>query len=517
MTVKNQVLKNLYRDSVALMRLSRELEGLDNVEQATAIMGTDNNKDLLDQAGLLADTGKSATPNDLIVAFNLTPPGVEETVMASVQERLTAARQSTGGGTDYRPRSLEGAIQALPQANLAMISVPGEYAAHEAKKALDLGLNVLLFSDNVPLEDEVNLKQQAANLGLLMMGPDCGTAIINGAPLGFANAVSTGRVGLVSASGSGLQHVMCLLAEAGEGVSHALGVGGRDLSAEVNGAMMLEGLRALQDDSATEIIVLISKPPAQSARDRVLEAASKSGKPCVIAFLGDQGQPSSADNVHMEQTLEGAALRVLSLLGRDAPDWASIDSATRQKIETLAAGPDLRRRSIRGLYSGGTLSYESLLILRDLGHQVESDSGGVPSGDDSVIDMGGDRYTVGRPHPMIDFRARCEALVQEAGDPEVGVVLLDVILGYGSHPDPASELAPALLEAQAVASMGGRGLACVVALCGSPDDPQNLEQQQKALTDAGATVVHSNALAARIASAITGGDTSALPGGISHS
>ena len=300
MTVKNHVLKNLYRDSVALMRLSREMEGLDNVEQATAIMGTDNNKDLLDQAGLLADTGKSATPNDLIVAFNLTPPGVEEAVMASVQERLTAARQSTGGGTDYRPRSLEGAIQALPQANLAMISVPGEYAAHEAKKALDLGLNVLLFSDNVPLEDEVNLKQQAANLGLLMMGPDCGTAIINGAPLGFANAVSTGRVGLVSASGSGLQHVMCLLAEAGEGISHALGVGGRDLSFEVNGAMMLEGLRALQDDSATEIIVLISKPPAQSARDRVLEAASKSGKPCVIAFLGDQGQPSSADNVHMD-------------------------------------------------------------------------------------------------------------------------------------------------------------------------------------------------------------------------
>ena len=281
--------------------------------------------------------------------------------------------------------------------------------------------------------------------------------------------------------------------------------------------MMLEGLRALQDDSATEIIVLISNPPAQSARDRVLEAASKSGKPCVIAFLGDQGQPSSADNVHMEQTLEGAALRVLSLLGRDAPEWASIDSATRQKIETLAAGPDLRRRSIRGLYSGGTLSYESLLILRGLGHQVESDSGGVPSGNDSVIDMGGDRYTVGRPHPMIDFRARCEALVQEAGDPEVGVVLLDVILGYGSHPDPASELAPALLEAQAVASMGGRGLACVVALCGSPDDPQNLEQQQKVLTDAGATVVHSNALAARIASAITGGDTSALPGGIYHS
>ncbi|MBQ10888.1 MAG: hypothetical protein CMJ45_05000 [Planctomyces sp.] len=513
MTVKNHVLKNLYRDSVALMRLSREMEGLENVEQATAIMGTDNNKGLLEQAGLLADTGKLATPNDLIVAFNLTPSGLEETVMASVQERLTAARQAIGGGTDYRPRSLDGAIQALPQANLAMISVPGEYAAREAKKALDLGLNVLLFSDNVPLKDEVNLKQHAANQGLLMMGPDCGTAVINGIPLGFANAVPTGRVGLVSASGSGLQHVMCLLAEAGEGTSHALGVGGRDLSTEVNGAMMLEGLRALQDDSDTEIIVLISKPPAQSARDRVLEAASKSGKPCVIAFLGEQGRSSNSGNIHMENSLEGAALRVLNLLGRATPDWASIDQMARQRIEALAAGPDLERRRIRGLYSGGTLAYESLFILRDLGHQVRSDVEEVPAGGDSVIDMGGDRYTVGRPHPMIDFRARCEALVQEAGDPEVGVVLLDVILGYGSHPDPASELVPALLEAQAVAKNRAQGLACVVSLCGSPDDPQGLEEQQKALTDTGAVVVHSNALAARIASAISLGDTSTLAGG----
>jgi succinyl-CoA synthetase alpha subunit len=513
MTVKNHVLKNLYRDSVALMRLSREMEGLENVEQATAIMGTGNNKELLEQAGLLADTGKLATPNDLIVAFKLTPPGLEETVMASVQERLTAARQATGGSTDYRPRSLEGAIQALPQANLAMISVPGEYAVREAKKALDLGLNVLLFSDNVPLEAEVDLKHQAINQGLLMMGPDCGTAIISGAPLGFANAVPTGRVGLVSASGSGLQHVICLLAEAGEGISHALGVGGRDLSAKVNGAMMLEGLRALQEDSATEIIVLISKPPSQSARDRVLEAASKSGKPCVIAFLGEQGQSANAGNVHMEQTLEGAALRILTLLGRQTPGWACIDQSTGRHIEALAAGPDAEHRSIRGLYSGGTLCYESLFILRDLGHQVRSELDGDQARCDAVIDMGDDQYTVGRPHPMIDFRARCVALVQASGDPQVGVVLLDVILGYGSHPDPAAELAPALLKAQDVAESDNRRLAFVVALCGSPDDPQDIVQQQKALTDAGAVVVHSNALAARIASAISRSDTSALPTG----
>ena len=513
MTVKNHVLKNLYRDSVALMRLSREIEGLENVEQATAIMGTENNKELLEQAGLLADSGKSATPQDLIVAFNLTPSGREETVMASVQQRLMAGRQGAGGGTDYQPRSLEGAVRTLPQANLAMISVPGTYAAREARKAMDLGLHVLLFSDNVPLEDEVDLKQQAIRRGLFMMGPDCGTAIINGVPLGFANAVPTGRVGMVSASGSGLQQVICLLAESGEGISHALGVGGRDLSGEVNGAMMLEGLRALQEDSATEIIVLISKPPAPSARDRVLEAASRSDKPCVVAFLGELGEPAGAGNVHMEKSLEGTALRVLTLLGKEPPSWASLDAVTSQRIESLAAYPDSGHRSIRGLYSGGTLCYESLFILRDLGHQVRSGMEADQVGGDSLIDMGDDRYTMGRPHPMIDFRSRCEALVQEATGPEVGVLLLDVILGYGAHPDPAAELAPALLEAQKKAQDRGRRLACVAALCGTTGDPQDLDKQQKALTDAGAVVVHSNALAARIASAISRGDTSALPRG----
>ena len=513
MTVKNHVLKNMYRDSVALMRLSREMEGLDNVAQATAIMGTENNKDLLAQAGLLADSGKSATPNDLIVAFNLTPPGDAEAVITSVQDRLMSGRQGTGGGTYYRPRSMEGAMQTLPQANLAMISVPGTYAAREARKALDLGLNVLMFSDNVPLEDEVDLKKQAISRSLFMMGADCGTAIINGVPLGFANSVPTGRVGLVSASGSGLQQVICLLAESGEGISHALGVGGRDLSGDVNGAMMLEGLKALQEDSATEIIVLISKPPAQSARDRVLEEAYRCGKRCVIAFLGEAGEPPAAENIHMEKTLEGAALQVLSLLGKEAPCWASLDGGTYSRIESLAAHSHPEHRSIRGLYSGGTLSYESFFILKDLGHQVSDSLEEGKVGVHSVLDMGDDRYTVGRPHPMIAFRSRCEALVRTATDPEVGVVLLDVILGYGAHPDPAAELAPALLEAQKIARDADRKLSCVVALCGSPDDPQGLEQQQHALTDSGALVVHSNALAARIASAISRGDTSALPGG----
>ena len=520
MIVKNHVLKNLYRDSVALMRLSREIETLEGVEQVTAIMGTDNNKELLSQAGLLDNSGKTATPNDLIVAFDLTSIEWDSPTLKSVQERLAQGRQSSGAGTDYRPRSLEGAVRVLPEANLAIISVPGSYAAREARKALDLGLHVLMFSDNVSLDDEVNLKQHAKGRGLLMMGPDCGTAIINGAPLGFANAVPRGRVGLVSASGSGLQQVICLLAQAGEGISHGLGVGGRDLSEKVNGVMMLEGLRALQEDPATELIVLISKPPAESARNRVLAAIAESPKPCVVALLGESARPTPGKNVYDAKTLEDAALRVLNLLGKGGAGWTDITAENEDRIQSLSAGLAPEQRCIRGLYSGGTLCYEALLLLREFGHEVSDDldSGGSgQSGDDLssrghvLTDLGDDRYTVGRPHPMIDFRSRCDRLAQEASDPAVGVLLLDVILGYGAHPDPAAELGPALREAQQQATSAGRRLACVVSMCGSPDDPQGLLEQEQALTKAGAVVVHSNALAARIASAISRCDPSQLP------
>ena len=518
--VKNHVLKNVYRDSVALMRLSREMESLEGIAQATAIMGTDNNKELLQQAGLLDDAGLAAGPNDLIVAFDAASPELEPQVLLWFRERLEAREQGLSAGQDYRPRSLEGAVRALPEANLAIISVPGEYAAREARKALDLGLHVLMFSDNVPIKDEVSLKQHARNLGLFMMGPDCGTAVVNGAPLGFSNAVPKGRVGLVSASGSGLQQVMCLLAQAGEGVSHGLGVGGRDLSEEVNGIMMLEGLKALEQDRETEVIVLISKPPAQTARARVMAAVRTSSKPCVVAFLGESPEVVAEGRVYAEMTLEDASLRALSLLGKADPPWLGVSRENTKRIKAVSAGLSASKHSIRGLYSGGTLCYEALVLLKEMGHQVclEEDlgSGGnmdsrVPTARDVLTDLGDDRYTVGRPHPMIDFRTRCERIVQEASRPEVGVLLLDVILGYGAHPDPAAELAPVMEDARRTARSSGRELACVVSMCAAPNDPQGISKQQQAFAEAGAIVAYSNALAVRIASAISRGDTACLP------
>ena len=510
--LKNHVLKNVYRDSVALMRLSREMESIEGVSQATAIMGTDNNKELLRQAGLLDDAGRAAGPNDLIVAFDLASAELETQALQWFQERLEAREHGLSASQGYRPRSLEGAARALPEANMAVISVPGEYAAREARKALDLGLHVLMFSDNVPIEEEVSLKQHARGLGLFMMGPDCGTAVINGAPLGFTNAVPKGRVGLVSASGSGLQQVMCLLAQAGEGISHGLGVGGRDLSERVNGIMMLEGLKALERDPDTEIVVLISKPPSATARERVMAAVAKSSKPCVIAFLGELHNVVAKDHIYTESTLEDAALRTLTLLGKSDPPWLGGSREDAEWMKAVSARLPDTARGIRGLFSGGTLCYEALNMLKMLGRQVcleedlddgERANSHGKSVEAVLTDLGDDRYTVGRPHPMIDLRTRCERIVEEASRPEVGVLLLDVILGYGAHPDPAAELVPTLEEAQSTARSSGRELAFVISLCGAPDDPQGLEKQHQAFTEAGALVTRSNALAARNASVIS--------------
>ena len=520
MTATNLVLKNTYRDSVVLMRISRELESMEGALKATALMGTENNKRLLEEAGLLSADGEAATPNDLVLALEVSSP-CPDPAFREKALRLLETRTFSQSGSGYRPRSLEGALEALPGANLALISVPGEYAAREAQKALDLGMHVLLFSDNVSIDDEASLKRRAARSGLFMLGPDCGTAIINNVPLGFANAVPPGRVGLVAASGTGLQQVTCLLADAGEGVSQALGVGGRDLDDRVGGAMMLEGVSALEADPHTEAIVLISKPPGPSTEERLLARLESVSKHCVVCFLGAEAREAGPGPVSLASTLTAAADLVLDRLGGPRPS-RRLEAHTRDRLRTLAgrlgAGG---RRSIRGLFSGGTLCYEALFTVRELtGGPVSSNLKlqGVravesPQGASGhvLIDLGDDRFTVGRPHPMIDLRQRCAMLEAEAANPEASVLLLDVVLGYGAHPDPASELAPAIEGAVGLAAEVGRTLACVAVLCGTQGDPQGLDRQRATLEAAGAVVVSSNLQAATIAAALSLGSLDLVP------
>ena len=501
-----------YRDSMILMYLSSQLEKLPGVERAMAIMGTEANKGLLATVDLLAPEVESAGPNDLVISMRATSEEAVAAAAARLDELLSRQLQATGA-SEATYRSLEGAVQGLPGANLAVISVPGRYAAREARKALDLGLHVLLFSDNMPVADEVELKRLGGERGLLVMGPDCGTAIVNGVALGFANVVRRGTVGIVGASGTGTQEVSVLIDRAGLGVSHALGTGGRDLSREVGAATTLQALDLLEDDPGTEVVVLVSKIPAPEVAAKVLARAEACRKPVVACLLGQQGG-ATVGRVRVVGTLAEAAVAAVALAGgRGAPGLApAAESGAVAMAERAALAPG--QRFVRGLFSGGSLCEEALVVWRDALGPVRSN---VPldaalrlsdprrSEGHTAVDLGDDYFTAGRPHPMIDPATRVERLLAEAADPTVAVVVLDVVLGYGAHPDMAGALAPALLEARRRAEAAGRHLAVVAHVCGTGGDPQGLATQEEKLRAAGALLAGSNAAAARLAALIAGG------------
>lgn len=507
MATAHRVIRNLYRDSVSMMQLSAALRELPGVEQASAIMATAGNLDLLRAAGLLAERPE-AGPNDLLIALEGESAAALDAAFAAADAELrkTPPAAAGGGPRAMPPASLQMALAQSPGANLALISTPGEYAAAEAAKALRLGLNVMLFSDNVPLADEIALKRYARERGLMVMGPDCGTAIVDGIPLGFANVVRRGAVGVVGASGTGTQQVTCLVHRRGEGVSHAIGTGGRDLHRDVGGITMLQGLAALARDAATRVIVLVSKPPAPDVAKRVLDAARKARKPVVVSFVGGTRSEAKGANLHLAATLEDAARAAVALArGRVPPRRAS--ARLPAGLPRLAAG----QRYVRGLYSGGTFCYEASGLLGAALGEVRSNAPVDPrmhladiwqSAGHTVVDLGDDDFTRGRPHPMIDHQLRNERIVKEAADPEVGVILLDVVLGYGAHADPAAEMAPAIRKARALAARRRRRIAFVGFVCGTDGDPQDFARQEAALRDAGMVLAESNAQAVRIAAAI---------------
>ncbi len=468
-----EVRRGTYHDSVRLMQASRSLQQAQGVEEALVAMATDLNRELLAGMGFDVSALGEAGPNDLIVAVR----AVDDQAVAHARETLESALVAKAGH-DFGMLAAPIAHivgSAAGGATLALISVPGEHAFVEAMDALDHGLDVMVFSDNVPIEQEVALKRAADRLGLLVMGPDCGTAIVNGVGLGFANVVQPGPVGVVGAAGTGIQQICSLLDDAGVGVRNALGTGGHDLSIEVGGASTLRGLAALDADPSTEVLVVVSKPPAPEVAAKVRAAAGACATPTVLAFLGEEGV-----------TLEGAVSRALEILGRKPPAYASWP----------AADDGHRPGVLRGLFSGGSLSSEAARLAGVSLGEVAQEEG---TNGHSVVDYGEDVYTRGRAHPMIDQRLRLQRLEVAGRDPAVGVILLDVVLGYGSHPDPASELAPAIAAATAAKA------AVVVSLCGSTGDPQDRDRQARLLNEAGASVWLSNAAAARHAVSLVQG------------
>ena len=493
--VKTEIRSGAYYDSVVLMHLQRSLSQQPGVLDAGVVMGTDANKDVLAQSGLLVPETSGAGVNDLIIVVKGENESAAQTAIGKVDE-LIAARRSGGVDQEYRSQSLESASKRLPNAQWVLISVPGRYAAGVTRQALGLNKHVFLYSDNVSLEDEISLKQEAASKGLLVMGPDCGTAIVNGVGLGFANKVRRGPIGVVAASGTGLQQVTVRIHQMGGGLTHALGTGGRDLSEAVNAITARQSLDLLRRDPDTKVIVLVSKPPSPKVADELIQAARLVGKPVVVDFIGYATVMRKIDNVTFVTTFDEAAELAVQL-----------SKTVKQKNEDLdPAKFSSGQRYLRGLFSGGTLAYEAQLILRDYLPAVYSNAplkkelrlaDSLTSQEHTLIDLGEDEFTVGRLHPMMDNDLRIRRLDKEAGDPQVAVLLLDVVLGYGAHPNPASELAPAIAKARKIAEDGGRYLEVVAVVSGTDEDPQNMATQIQALKEAGAVVATSNDVAAR--------------------
>ena len=473
--IKTEVRPGAYFDSAVLMRLQRALAELPGVADAGVVMATPANCELLDQSGLLA-APPTAGPNDLLIVVKAADEAAAAAALAQV-DGLLKQRGPSAAADAFRPKTLATAARQLPEAGWVLVSVPGRYAAGVAREALDLGKHVFLYSDNVSLADEVALKQAAQAKGLLVMGPDCGTALINGVGLGFANRVRRGPIGLVGASGTGLQAITVEIHNRGSGVSHALGTGGRDLKAEVGGRTAHQALDALARDPDTRVIVLVSKPPSPEVGARLLAAAQAAGKPVVVSFIGYTAVTPQIGSLHFASSLAAAAARAVELAQAEQP-----------AVEVVAPIGGY----LRGLFSGGTLAYETLLglqvVLAPLYSNVPLTEGQrlldpLKSQAHTILDLGEDVFTVGRLHPMMDNDLRLRRLRQEAADPEVGLILLDVVLGEGAHPDPASELAPAIAAVKA-----SRALEVAAIVVGTDQDPQNTAAQVERLREAGSHV-----------------------------
>lgn len=509
--VKAQITPGSYYDSVSLMIISNAVKKLDGVTEALVGMGTDLNRELnRNNPNLNSPEVEKTTPNDFFVAANVRDEEVWKAVLAKVEEKLNEKKEDAA--SNYYPATLDGAIKVQSGTNMAVVSVPGKggHAYNVAKDCLKHDINVMLFSDNVTIEEEKELKEMAVEKGLLMMGPDCGTAIVNHVPLAFANVVRPGNIGMVCASGTGTQEVSSIIDSLGGGVSQVLGTGGRDLKKDIGGLMFKHCLKALIDDPETKVIVLVSKPPYPAVQTEVLKMAKEGGKPTVVCFIG--GDPKEPDSMGLISavSLEDAARKAVALSKGEKPvtfdgfdmSDADVNKLVDDAVKNLKPG----QKYMRALYTGGTICDESMkYLLSTCGHIYSNiplqDGDKLPNKDVSkehtALDFGDDEFTVGRPHPMIDPSLRAERVIKEANDDTCAVILVDCVIGYGSHEDPAADLSDAIRKGKEAAKKAGRDVIVVATVCGTEGDPQGLSKTRETLKEAGAIVMPTNAQACR--------------------
>jgi len=517
--VKNLVKKNFFRDSLQLMRLSEEAKKFPRVLDAAVLMATDTNKEILQKLGLLTSEGEKALKDDMILAVKAEDESAADEALRKIEDMLMRAPAAAAPEAERIYYSVDSALDAMPDANFAVVSVPGEYAKDVVMDLLKRDIHVHIFSDHVPIEDEVEMKRYASERGLLVLGPGAGTSIINGKAIAFANVVRRGNVGVVAAAGTGLQEVSVLLDRVGLGVSQALGIGGNDVKKEVGGIMAIDCIRALEADRRTKLIMLVAKPPDREVMRKIAKViAEETRKPFVICFQSVREFKSPkklARRVKAVRGLHAAVIQAVKLLKPKAVQKAHKRISMRPRelralVMKLAKKLKPGQKYIRALYTGGTLMYEAMLIYRELIGNVYSNaplsskyklSDPHKSVKHSVIDLGEEEFTAGRPHPMIDPTIRKLRLIEEARDPSVAVILMDFMLGYGSHKDPAGAMIDSIEQAMRIAEEDGRNLIILGHVCGTRRDPQSLVEQERKLKKIGVQLFPSNALAA-IASAL---------------
>lgn len=495
--LKTIVKKGSYHDSVVLMLLTNQISTIEGVKKVSIMMATPANKDIYRQSGLSTEELESASANDMVVVADVDDDAILDVIMEEVEEFFK--KQSTSEGDKKGAESVKSwdkALGKLPDANLAVISIPGAYAALEADRALDEGMNVFMFSDNVTLEDEIKLKQKAHEKGLAVMGPDCGTGIIQGVPIAFTNNVTPGAIGIIGASGTGIQELTTIIDRLGEGVKNAIGTGGRDLSTEVGGITMMDMIEAMESDDSVKVLIIISKPPAKEVRDRISDRLSNFKKPVVTLFLGEKPEYHE-ENFYHAYTLDEAARLAVGLVRGEEIKEGKVDVDDSQFF-----GAE-EKKTIKAYYSGGTLAGEAAMLIKDAlnlkvppqkaeGFMLKTDG-------HIVVDLGDDVYTQGKPHSMIDPAKRIECMQDAIDDASTGVILLDIMLGYGSHEDMAGALLPSIVELRDKAKAEGRKLFFVATVCGTRRDFQSYDEAVSKLKEAGVIVCENNKLAVHTA------------------
>jgi succinyl-CoA synthetase alpha subunit len=492
------------------MRISTEAGKLQGVSDVLVGMGTELNKDTLRNVDLLTGEAEAASPNDLMVGVRAEDNGIIDEVFKKIEEMFSSKKNKRSEDKQKKYERIEEVGKLNEGYNMAVISVPGTYAAREAKNALNQGMHVFLFSDNVTVEEEIELKDHANKRGLLLMGPDCGTAIINGVPLGFANRVRRGKIGIVGASGTGTQQVTTLIDTLGAGVSQVIGTGGRDLSQKVGGRTTLSALDALNEDGATEVVVIISKPPAPEVADKIFDKAGNMKKKVILCLLGAKLMDNLPENIIQCTSLEETAVRASSI-ALNSEVYLNEKENNLYLIEEFKKIRKPEQKYVRALFGGGTLCDETMTLFRQRNipmfsnipldesealEDVEKSQG------NTFLDMGDDYFTRGKPHPMIEPSLRTKRIITDALDRSTAVMLLDIELGHGCHPDPAGVVVTGAEEANTKLQMENRRVMWIAALIGTADDPQNMQEQIKKLKDAGFVVYESNIRAAELAASL---------------